>query len=49
MKPILISLGVKRVSALRALEGEEREYAEEELKLWESLIIDIARTPRDEE
>jgi len=49
MKPTLIFLGVKRVTALRALEGEEREYAEEELKLWESLITNIARTPRDEE
>jgi len=49
MKPTLISLGMKRVPALRALGGEEREYAEEELKLWESLITDIARTPRDEE
>eukprot|EP01083_Nonionella_stella_P115060 340713_1 len=48
MKSILVSVGVRRVAALRTLDGEEKEYIAEELNLWESLITDIARTPRDE-
>ncbi len=49
MKPTLVGLGVKRVTTLRAMDGEDRDYAEEELRLWESLITDIARSSRDEE
>jgi len=49
LKPTLVALAVKRIPALRGLEGEEKEYAAEELRLWESLITNIARTPRDEE
>jgi hsp70-interacting protein len=44
MKSTLIGLGVTRVSTLRAMEGDEAQYTEEELKLWESLIVGIART-----
>ncbi len=43
----IVSLGVKRVAELRALDDAEKEYTMEELNLWESLITNIARTPRD--
>jgi len=45
LKSVLVGIGVKRVSAMRVLTGEEKEYATEELNLWETLISDIARTP----
>jgi hsp70-interacting protein len=48
VKNILVGLGVKRVAAMRALVGEEKEYAEDELKLWEKLITELARGIRDE-
>lgn len=48
IKSTLIGLGVTRVSTLRGIEGEEAQYIEEELKLWESLIVGIARTPKDQ-
>lgn len=45
----IVSVGVPRVSTLRSLEegSEEKELTEVELNLWESIITDIARTPRD--
>ncbi len=48
MKSSLVGLGVQRVAAMRALEGEEKEYAEEELRLWEKLIMELSRGIRDE-
>jgi len=47
-KQNLVGLGVNRVSVLRSLEGEEREYAAEELYLWELMIVELARAQRDE-
>lgn len=43
----IVSLGVKRIAELRKLDDAESEYTIEELNLWESLITNIARTPRD--
>lgn len=43
----LIKLGVRRVSFMRTLEGEDEQYMQEELDLWESLITKIAKTTRD--
>ena len=48
VKHYLVGLGVKRISALRVLEGEEKEMMEEELRLWELLVKDLARGVRDE-
>jgi len=45
----LVGLGVRRVTALRSLKGEEKDMAEEELKLWESLISSLAQAVRDTE
>lgn len=42
-KNILVSRGVERVSAIRSLEGEEREFASVELELWENLLVLLAR------
>jgi len=48
-KSYLIRLGVRRISILRALQGEEREFASNELGHWESLIVALARAKWDEE
>jgi hsp70-interacting protein len=48
VKNSLVGLGVKRVAEMRALEGEEKDYVEEELRLWEKLITEVARGIRDE-
>lgn len=48
LKQYLVGLGVNRVSSLRSLEGEEREFASEELHLWELMIVELARAQRDE-
>jgi len=48
-KGSVASAGVQRVSALRSLEGEEREYAAVELELWEKVLILLARATPDEE
>jgi len=47
-KQNLVGLGVNRVSTLRSLEGEEKEFAAEELSLWELMIVELARAQRDE-
>lgn len=49
LKLPLVGLGVNRISYLRALDEEEAEYAKEELNLWESLMVELARARRDEE
>mmetsp|Transcript_25048 Transcript_25048/g.36770 ORF Transcript_25048/g.36770 Transcript_25048/m.36770 type:complete len:397 (+) Transcript_25048:114-1304(+) len=36
-------LGVQRVLAIKALEGEEREYASVELEGWEGLLVELAK------
>lgn len=46
-KDSLAALGVRRISVLRALEGEEREYAAVELEYWETLLRLIARAVPD--
>ena len=48
-KDTLVAHGVQRVSALRALTGEEREYAAVELEHWENLLVQIARATPDTE
>lgn len=45
----IASLGVRRVSALRGLTGEERDYALVELELWERVLVLLARATRDDE
>lgn len=47
VKNHLVSVGVRRVTILRSLEGEEKDMAEEELRLWESLISSLAQAVRD--
>ncbi|KAL7568755.1 hypothetical protein ACA910_021747 [Epithemia clementina (nom. ined.)] len=37
-KDSLTALGVRRIAALRALEGEDREFASMELELWETIL-----------
>mmetsp|Transcript_22633 Transcript_22633/g.49137 ORF Transcript_22633/g.49137 Transcript_22633/m.49137 type:complete len:377 (-) Transcript_22633:674-1804(-) len=42
-KSEVVSHGVRRVSEIRKMEGEEKEYASYELELWEALIVQLAR------
>ena len=46
-KDALAGLGVQRISSLRGLSGEDREYAQEELSLWERLMQLLARAEPD--
>mmetsp|Transcript_12740 Transcript_12740/g.16715 ORF Transcript_12740/g.16715 Transcript_12740/m.16715 type:complete len:355 (-) Transcript_12740:232-1296(-) len=43
-KDSLVALGVRRVSALRKLTGEEKEYASVELEHWEANMVLLARS-----
>ena len=43
-KSSLVALGVRRVSTLRKLDGEERDYAAVELEHWEALMVLLSRT-----
>jgi hypothetical protein len=42
-KDTLAALGVNRISLLRSLTGEEREYVATELEYWESFMVLLAR------
>lgn len=46
-KDALVAHGVQRVSKLRALTGEDREYASVELESWENLLVQLARATPD--
>lgn len=48
-KNAVAALGVQRVSVMRALSGEEREYAAVELEEWEKLLQQLARAEPDQE
>jgi hypothetical protein len=48
-KSTLVARGVERISALRALTGDEQEYAATELELWESILVLLARAEPDGE
>jgi len=48
-KQRIAGLGVRSITALRQLTGEEREFATMELELWEKLIVQLARVEADEE
>ena len=48
-KDALVAHGVQRVSKLRALTGEDREYASVELEAWENLLVQLARAIPDAE
>jgi hypothetical protein len=47
-KDFLAALGVSRVTEMRNLTGEEREYASTELEHWEKIMRLLARATRDE-
>lgn len=47
-KNTLAARAVERVAALRALTGDDGEYAATELELWESILVLLARTTPDE-
>ena len=42
-KNAVVGVGIKRVSEIRKMEGEDKEFASYELELWESLIVQLAR------
>jgi len=46
-KEFLVKLGVRRVTDLRAVKGKDNEYVAEELELWETLIVGLARACKD--
>jgi hsp70-interacting protein len=46
-KESLVALGVQRIQALRALTGDEKEYATVELETWEGLLVQLARASPD--
>lgn len=48
-KDALAATGVRRVAAIRQLQGEERDYANIELELWESILVLLARAQPDDE
>lgn len=48
-KDAIAATAVQRVATLRALSGEDREFADVELKLWESVLILLARATKDAE
>lgn len=41
-KNVIVGVGIKRVSDIRKMEGEDKEYASYELELWEALIVQLA-------
>ena len=43
MKGKIVGLGIRRIKEIREMEGEDREFAQVELDLWESLIVEVAR------
>jgi hypothetical protein len=47
-KEYLIDLGIKCITKLRRFDGEEKQMVEEELRLWELLISQLAKAVRDE-
>jgi len=48
-KSFLAALGVKQISTLRGLKGEERDFATVELENWESFMLELARATPDVE
>merc|ERR1712232_423629 len=46
-KNAIVGIGVKRVSTLRGLVGDEREYAAVELEQWEALLLNLSRIAPD--
>jgi hsp70-interacting protein len=46
-KNCIVALGVRRVSALRKLEGEDKEFAVNEVEQWEKLLVHLARAEPD--
>lgn len=42
-KNAIVGVGIKRVSEIRKMEGEDKEFASYELELWEALIVQLAR------
>lgn len=50
VKDFLVGLGVRRVAAIRVMtDKDDKEFAAEELGLWETLIVELARAQRDPE
>jgi len=47
-KNLLASLGVERIKKMRALTGDDAEMSKEELCLWETFLILLARTEPEE-
>mmetsp|Transcript_1356 Transcript_1356/g.2055 ORF Transcript_1356/g.2055 Transcript_1356/m.2055 type:complete len:351 (+) Transcript_1356:49-1101(+) len=43
----VVALGIERVSALRALDGDERDFASVELEQWETLLLQLSRITPD--
>jgi len=48
-KQHLVSLGIQRIQQLRSARGEEAEFTSVELKHWESLLVQLARSEPEEE
>ena len=48
-KESLVATGVRRVAAIRELQGEERDFANIELELWESVLVLLSRAEPDDE
>jgi hypothetical protein len=48
-KESLVATGVRRVAAIRELEGEKRNFANIELELWESVLVLLSRAEPDDE
>lgn len=48
-KESLVATGVRRVAAIRELQGEERDFANIELELWEAVLVLLSRAEPDDE
>lgn len=46
-KEFIVATAIKRISSIRILSGNDREFADTELKLWESILNLIARASED--
>mmetsp|Transcript_26155 Transcript_26155/g.39584 ORF Transcript_26155/g.39584 Transcript_26155/m.39584 type:complete len:351 (+) Transcript_26155:98-1150(+) len=48
-KSDVVALGIDRVSTLRGLDGDEREYASVEVEQWETFLLQLSRMKPDAE
>jgi len=48
-KNAIVGRGVMRIAEIRQLNGDEKDFAQTELSLWENVIVEMSRAERDTE